>query len=135
MTASAEFRVWKNFGAAVVSVTVHIHCWSNNSLYPCLLFMCVDTCLCVSLNQYSVTLSFLKLPLRLLCLCVSVCVANSMCPNSRRVFLFVEGEAVNTNILYCPLLLYFFGLQKPKKLLRLNIHLFSCLHLSSLDCI
>lgn len=49
--------------------------------------------LLVSLNQNSVTLSFLKLA------AVFVCV-TSMCPNSRKAFLFAVGKAVITNTLF-----------------------------------
>lgn len=51
ITAPAEFGAVKlidNLRAALLSVAVHIHNWSNNSPHPCLLFMCVNTCVCVA---------------------------------------------------------------------------------------
>lgn len=45
-------------------IIAHIHAFC--------LFMCTCVSVLASLNQYSVTLSFLKLSVRLLCLCVTV---------------------------------------------------------------
>lgn len=64
------------------------------------LYMC--TCvsvLVVSLNQYGVTLSFLQSTVVFVCMCVWERDSVSMCPNSRRAFVFLWwGEVVKANI-------------------------------------
>lgn len=97
-----------NPDTAAPSITVHFNYWSNNSLHPCLLFMHVIMCICVlflSLNQDSVTMSFLKVTAVFVCMCVWVCnnVSSSRCPKTNREF-FWQGSKQKPQI-YCWLFL------------------------------